>query len=257
MRRFLLLLAMLVLSVVGLGSAAATAKAPPRYALASFACQRALDPPSRSVSIKAVMRPVKGTRKLSLKFDLLEKVAGATRSLTGAGDLGIWLSPKDPTLGRRTGDVWELTKAVSNLDAPAGYRFRVTFRWLGADNKVLTTAVANSGSCTQRELRPDLLVGSVSVAAIAHKPHKQRYVVVVADRGASGAGPFQVLFTPGDGSAPQSHTVSRVNAHSSLRLSFVGSLCDAGSPPTVVADSSNQVDDYDRNNNAMTVTCPV
>ena len=32
---------------------------------------------------------------------------------------------------------------------------------------------------------------------------------------------------------------------------FVGPLCDAGSPPTVVADSTDQVDDYDRNNNAI------
>jgi CARDB len=256
MRRFLLLMALLALPVLDVGSAAATTKAPPRYDLTSFACQRALDPPNRSVSVNAVMRTVTGTRKLSLKFDLLEKVAGATRSLTGAGDLGIWLSPRDPTLGRRTGDVWELNKAVSNLDAPAVYRFRVTFRWLGAHDRVLATAVAQSGSCAQRELRPDLLVRSVSVTVIPHKPHKQRYTVAVADRGASGAGPFQVLFTPGDGSAPQTKTVSRVDAHSSLRLSFTGPLCDPGSPPTVVADATDQVDDYDRNNNAMTVTCP-
>lgn len=256
MRRFLLLLALLALPVLGVGSAAATAKAPPRYDLIAFACQRALDPPNRSVSVNAVMRPIKGTRRMSLKFDLLEKVAGATRSLTGAGDLGIWLSPRDPTLGRRTGDVWELNKAVSNLDAPAVYRFKVTFRWLGAHDKVLATAVMGSGSCAQRELRPDLLVRRVSMAAIPHKPHKQRYTVAIANRGASGAGPFQVLFTPGDGSAPQTKTVSHVNAHSALRLSFAGPLCDAGSPPTVVADSTDQVDDYDLNNNAMTVTCP-
>lgn len=256
MRRFLLLLAVLALSVLGVGSAAATAKPPPRYNLTSFACQRALDPPNRSVAVNAVMRPVKGTRKLSLKFDLLEKVAGVTRSLTGAGDLGIWLSPRDPTLGRRTGDVWELNKAVSNLDAPAVYRFRVTFRWLGAHDRVLATAVTQSGSCAQRELRPDLLVRGVSVAAIPHKPHKQRYTVVIANRGASGAGPFQVLFTPGDGSPPQTKTVSHVDAHSSLQRSFTGPLCEAGSPPTVVADSADQIDDYDRNNNAMTVTCP-
>jgi CARDB len=256
MRRFLLLLGLLALPVAGVGSAAATGQAPPRYGLTAFACQRALEPPDRSVSVKAVMRPVTGTRHLSLKFDLLEKVAGATRSLTGAGDLGIWLSPPDPTLGLRPGDVWELDKVVSNLEAPAGYRFRVTFRWLGAHDKVLATAVSESASCAQRELRPDLLVRSVSVTAIPGKPQNHRYTVVIADRGASGAGPFQVLFTPGDGSAPQTRTVARIDAHSSLRLTFVGPLCDAGSPPTVVADSTDEVDDYDRDNNALTVTCP-
>jgi CARDB len=255
MRRFLPLLALLALVIVPLPATAST-KVPPRDTLAAFACQRALDPPNRSVSIKAVMRPVAGTRTLSLKFDLLEKQGGTTRTLTGAGDLGVWLSPKDPTLGRRPGDVWELTKAVSNLDAPAGYRFRVTFRWLGAHDKVLATANRQSAGCTQRELRPDVLVESVAVTAIPHKPHKQLYTAVIANAGASSAGPFQVLFTPGDGSASQTHAVTHVGAHSSRRLSFVGPLCTAASPPTVVADSADQVDDSDRDNNAMTVTCP-
>jgi CARDB protein len=256
MRRFLLLLALLALPGLGPGSAAATSNAPPRDDLTAFACHRALDPPNRAVSVTAVMRPVQATRKLSLKFDLLEKAAGVTRTLTGAGDLGIWLSPKDPTLGQRSGDVWELNKAVYNLGAPASYRFRVSFRWLGVDDKVLATAVTQSGSCLQRELRADLLVRSVSVAAIPNKPRERRYTALIADRGASAAGPFQVLFTPGDGSAPQTRTVARVDAHSSLQLSFVGPLCDASSPPTVVADSTDQVDDSDRDNNAMTVTCP-
>jgi hypothetical protein len=255
MRRFLPLLALLAL-LAGAASATASTKAPPRDNLTAFACQRALDPPNRSVSVKTVMRPVAGTRTLSLKIDLVERAGGVSWSLSGAGDLGIWLSPKDPTLGRRPGDVWELNKAVSNLDAPATYRFRVTFRWLGAHNKILATAVRQSGTCTQRELRPDLLVRSVAVTAIPNRPHKQRYTAVIANAGASGAGPFQVLFTPGDGSVSETHTVARVDAHSSLRLSFVGPLCNAGSPPTVVADSTDQVDDGHRDNNAMTVTCP-
>jgi CARDB len=255
MRRFLLLVAFLALAVAAL-PATASATVAPRDTLTAFACQRALDPPNRSVSVEAVMRPVTGTRSLALKFDLLEKQAGATRTLSGAGDLGVWLSPKDPTLGRRPGDIWELTKAVSNLDAPAGYRFRVTFRWLGAHGKVLATAIRQSAGCTQRELRPDVLVKSVAVTAIPHKPHKQRYTAVIANGGASGAGPFQVLFTPGDGSASQTQIVTHMAAHSSQRLSFVGPLCTAASPPTVVADSADQVDDQDRDNNAMTVTCP-
>jgi hypothetical protein len=132
----------------------------------------------------------------------------------------------------------------------------VTFRWLGAHNKVLATAIRQSAACRQPELRPDVLVKSVVVTAIPHKPHKQRYTAVIANAGASSAGPFQVLFTPGDGSASQTHTVTRIDPHTARRLSFVGPLCTAASPPTVVADSSGQVDDSDRDNNAMTVTCP-
>jgi hypothetical protein len=256
MRRFLPLMALLGLVATTTVIASAAARTPPRVRLAAFACQRALDPPNRSVSVKAVMRPVAGTRALGLKFDLLQNAAGTTRTLAGAGDLGIWLSPKDPTLGRRPGDIWVLTKSVSNLEAPAGYRFRVTFRWLGARDKLLGTAVRQSPRCTEPELRPDVLVRSVVVTAIAHKPHKQRYMAVIANRGASRAGPFQVLFTPGGGSASQTHTVTRIDAHSTQRLSFVGPPCNAASPPTVVADAADQVDDLTRDNNAMTVTCP-
>ena len=132
---------------------------------------------------------------------LLERAAGTTRSLAGAGDLGTWRSPKDPTLGRRAGDVWMLRKTVSDLDAPARYRFRVTFRWLGVHGTVLATAVRDSGSCTQRELRPDLLVRGTTVTDITGAPARQRYTADIADAGATAAGPFAVLFTPGDGSA--------------------------------------------------------
>jgi hypothetical protein len=255
MKRFVIVTtcaALLVVAAVPL----AAAKAPPRENLTAFHCQKALDPPSRSVSVKAVMRPVLGTRSLSMKVELIEKAGAVSRSLNGAGDLGVWLAPKDPTLGRRSGDVWELTKSVSNLDAPARYRFRVTFRWLGAHGKVLSTAVKQTGSCTQRELRPDVLVRSVTVSAIAHHPHKQRYTAVIADRGATGADSFAVLFTPGDGSPAQIDTVAHVGAHAAARVSFAGPVCSSASPPTVVADSADQVDDYNRDNNALTVTCP-
>jgi hypothetical protein len=255
MKRLVVLASLLALPAL-CGSAAGGT--PPRSTLVAFVCQRALDPPGRSVSVKAVMRPLAGTVQLSVKFELLERVAGSAsaKSVLGAGDLGVFLTPADPTLGRRPGDVWGVNKTVYNLDAPAQYRFRVTFRWIGAHGKVLGTAVKLSDSCIQKELRPDLLVKRVNVSPIPRRPHDERYTAVIANRGGSAAGPFQVLFTPGDGSASQSVTVQRLGAHSSLRESFVGPPCDAVSPPTVVADSTGQVDDYDRDNNALTVACP-
>lgn len=255
MKRFALLLPLLALL---LQSGTAAAKPPPRSSLQGFACQRALDPPNRSITMRAVMRPLNGTRKLSLKFELLEKLPGQAgwRTVTGAGDLGVWVSPSDPTLGQRAGDVWQLNKAVYDLAAPATYRFRVTFRWLGTHDKVLGTAVSGSADCAQPELRPDLLVKNVSVSSILGQSSRERYTATIVNRGATGTGPFQVLFTPGDGSTPQSVTIPRLAAQATLSESFVGPVCDASSPPTVVADSTSHVDDYDRGNNALTVACP-
>jgi hypothetical protein len=242
------------LASVGAAPAAASV---PRAQLSQFSCVHALDPPNRTVSIQAVMRPLPGTKRLTVKFELLERVAGsAPQTVVRAGDLGIWISPADATLGQVSGDVWRLQKSVLNLDAPAGYQFRVSFRWTGAHGKVLGTATRWSRSCKEKELRPDLLVKAITVSAIAGHPGHNLYTADIVDRGATGAGPFEVLFAPGDSSAPIARTVALLKAGASREVSFVGPACDSASPPTVTADATSQVDDYDRTNNALTAVCP-
>jgi hypothetical protein len=172
------------------------------------------------------------------------------------GDLGVWRTPANPTLGRLPGDVWRLQKPVYNLDVPFTYQFRVSFRWTGAHGKVLGTATRYSRTCRQRELRPDLTVQSISLSSISGHPKKELYTAVVANQGLTGAGPFQVLFVPGDGSAPTTATVPYLGAGRTHTVSFTGPLCDAKSPPTVTADSASQIDDFNRDNNQLAAACP-
>ncbi|MDQ6605509.1 MAG: hypothetical protein M3Z06_03065, partial [Actinomycetota bacterium] len=146
---------LVVLGLAGYAVAGASA-APPRAQLRNLICRKALDPRARAVSITAVMRPVPGTQKLELRFELSSRTAGVGvfRQLSGTG-LGTWITPTEPTLGRRAGDVWRVHHPVADLSAPAAYRFRVDFRWLGAHGKVLSSATKTSGTCLQPELRPD------------------------------------------------------------------------------------------------------
>ena len=203
------------------------------------------------------MRPLAGTRHMSLKFDLLMSDGGSVRapSSCAPGISGLDL-PQDPTLGQLPGDVWNLRKQVVELGAPAVYRFRVLFRWTGAHGRVIGSAVRYSPRCRQRELRPDLLVDSIAVTPITGQPHHDLYTAVIANAGNSAAGPFDVLFAPGDGSATQTHTVGLLGPHSSAPRRSSGPLCTASAPPTITADSASQVDDLNRANNAMTATCP-
>lgn len=234
----------------------AASGAQPRAALRGFGCHPALDPPNRSVSVTAVMRPLPGTKRLSLEFDLLvSHGASAGPTLVRAGGLGTWIKPENPTLGQLPGDVWTVHKPVVELGAPATYRFRVSFRWTGAHGHVLGTAVRYSATCRQRELRPDLLVRSIAVTPIQGRPDLNLYTAVVANEGNTAAGPFEVLFAPADGSAPQTHTVARLRAHTSRVETFVGPLCDAASAPTITVDSASQVDDLNRANNTVAATC--
>jgi CARDB len=245
-----------IAAVAAVPVASASAAAPARSQLSVSSCTHALDPGARAVGVTATMRPLTGTRRMAIRFELLQRSPGVPVQEVTGGDLGVWRTPANPTLGQLPGDVWRLQKSVYNLDVPFTYQFRVSFRWTGLHGKVLGTATRWTRTCRQRELRPDLVVKSITVSAVAGHPNKNLYTAVIADQGLTGAGPFQVLFAPGDTSAPTTDTVSFLGASKTRTLSFVGPLCDTANPPTVSADSASQVDDFDRSNNVLAATCP-
>jgi hypothetical protein len=229
---------------------------PPAAALSPIACHQAINPLAREVSVQATMRHVTGTDALQIRFSLRFTATGATPTMVVAGGLGQWLTASDPTLGQRPGDVWKLSKPVYNLGG-GSYQFSVSFRWLGAKGKVLKTATLESSSCTIKESRPDLAVRSVKVRSIVGTPARDRYLAVVVNQGLSASGPFSVLFDPGvTGASSQTKPVKSLTPGASAAVAFIGPACDAASPPTVVADPTGTVDEADRSNNALTVTCP-
>lgn len=248
-------IALLALCTLAIGVTAATAVSadPPRSQLRTPMCVTALDPPSRAVAITAVMRPVTGTSKLQLKFQLFSRTSG-NRPFTRVrgGDLNSWVTPSDPTLGRRAADVWTLIKQVVDLKAPATYRFRVTFKWIGADSRVLGTMVRTSPTCYQPELRPDLEVKTISIEAVPGNANANAYVALIRSRGATATGPFEVQFR--DGQVVKTHSVKGLAPHTSISERFVGPTCTSG-PATVTADPVDAVDDFNRANNSLNVTC--
>ncbi len=222
-------------------------------------CQRAVDPAKRVVSITAVMRPVPGTRAMSIRFTLLARPgAGAPVSAIHGGDLGTWLSPVgQANLGRQPDDVWVVNHPVADLPAPAVYRYRVAFRWTGARGRVLAIRTRQSTACVQPELRPDLLVRSITVAPIPGRPRLVSYTAQIRNAGATAAGMFQVGFSSGDGLVSKVHLVGRLAARTTRRVTFVGPTCTAGTAPTIKIDPL-AVEDLDPADNALTVppACP-
>lgn len=243
-----------IASVGAVAVAGAATPVPPRDELGAFVCQKALDPPARAVSVQAVMRPLTGTLRMQMRFDLMRQLAhGTAFTLVRGRLLGSWISPQDPTLGQQPNDQWIVNHPVVDLPAPGTYRFRVTFRWIGAGGKRLGTATQTSPNCYQPELRADLLVRSLSVSPLASGG--DGYVAVVVNRGKTGAGPFQVELADAGGT-PQTVTISSLGPRSSTRARFVAAACTAGSSLTVTVDSAQTIDEYDFANNALTVACP-
>jgi hypothetical protein len=148
----------LIISAVALAGALVApigaASEPPRATLSGFQCHQASNALDRWIAVTAVMRPVTGTEHMALKFQLLRKTAGSSGFVNVPGppesDLGKWRYPPDPTLGQHPNDVWQKNKPVINLPAPAVYRFRVSFRWIGTAGSVLGTTVRLSPRCDQR-----------------------------------------------------------------------------------------------------------
>jgi hypothetical protein len=240
MKRLTAAVGALLVGAASLFAGGAAGAMTPRAQLRDFACQSALDPGNRSVSVTAVMRPVPGTKHMSVRFDLLSAQPGAAPTAIHSGDLGRWIKPPNPTLGQLAGDVWNVQKQVVPL----------------ARNRILDQSQQLSRRCDQRELRPDLLVQSITVTPLPNQPHNDLYTAVIANQGNSAAGPFAVLFAPGDGSATTTDTIALLRAHSTQSLAFVGPLCATATAPTITADSALQIHDLNRANNALTATCP-
>ena len=132
----------------------AVATSPPaeaKVALEAFACHHSSNSLNRFIEVTAVMRPVTGTEKMGMRFELLRRHPGSRAYIeVSGGDLGKWIYPTDPpTLGSRPGDVWTVQKPVANLFAPSIYRFRVSFRCFGSTGQVLADEFKLSKLCNQ------------------------------------------------------------------------------------------------------------
>ncbi|HEY5318425.1 MAG TPA: CARDB domain-containing protein, partial [Solirubrobacteraceae bacterium] len=224
-------------------------------------------PADRAVSVRAVMRPVTGTQKMQMRFELLTSPSlGAPFVEVPGGRLDSWISPADPTLGQHHGDVWLVPDHVRNLPAPGYYRYRVSFRWIGIRGRVLATRTRSSSDCFQPLLRPDLLVSTIALAPSPTKSTKDLYVATIANDGnAPTPVSFTVAFThpaaagaPGAAPVTFTKTMQRLAPGATGQVTFDGPVCSAATAPTVLVDPDDSVDESNFSNNSLTVnpSCP-
>ena len=223
--------------------------------LQDFVCHPAIKPARRVVGVTAVMRPLPGTVRLSMRFQLSGTQGGHVTPVRG-GDLGKWISPDDATFGQQPADVWVLKHPVTGVPAGSAYRFQVSFRWIGAAGRVIGASTRTSPKCWQPDMRPDLAVQSVSVAPVPGDPSHDHYVVWIANNGLTAAGGFGVAFTPAAGaSSEQTVAVPQLGSHQAVSKTFTGPACTSSTVPTVAVDPAYAVPDANRANNTMTASC--
>ena len=113
----------------------------PAASLGGFVCRPASNPLNRVVSITSTMRPLAGTQSMRLRFVLLQRIPGQVAHPVRGGDLGRWHQAPSET--------WVFRKLVVNLPAPAFYRFRVSFVWLGPGGGVIGSQTLLGPRCYQ------------------------------------------------------------------------------------------------------------
>lgn len=232
-------------------TASAASGAPPRAELSEFLCHRGLMAIDRVISVRAVMRPVSGTERMEIRFQLLVSTPRRGAVTVPGGDLGMWLSPTDPsTLGQSPNDVWTISHPVAQLRAPGTYHFRVSFRWLGANARILSSETRSGPTCFEPDLRPDLSVSKITISGT-------QYVAVIRNSGATPAiGPFQVTLSQHGTPVAAPVTIRRLGAHKSQTATFTGPPCTPGSAPTVTVDPTHVVADLNTANNSLQASCP-
>lgn len=247
---------LVVACLAGAFAATAQAATPPAH-LRNFTCSPNLQPLLRALSVTGVMRPVSGTQAFRMRFDLLRarRRTSGYRPVHGA-NLGTWLAPKDPMLGRQPGDVWSVTHPVVGVSHPGYYRLSVSFEWLGTHHRRLALITHSTPVCALLELRPDLLVSRlVSMTPLGTQPGQAAYIAAIRNRGVTAAGPFSVALSVAGG-PPVTRSLSGLGAATSRHVQLVGPACTAGQAVTITVDPAHKVPDYDPADNSLTLACP-
>lgn len=214
-------------------------------------CHHALNPVKRTVGATAVVRAMAGATTVEVDFRLRRRAPGGTFSPVHGPGLGTWLSKQLS----RASDSWRVIHTVSDLSAPAAYRFLVGVRWIGSSGQILGHARRSGNICHQPELRPNLQVRTIQVLPDSANAQEDLYRAQIHDAGATGAGPFPVQLTD-QGQVSSTRRVTHIQAHTSVWVRLVGPLCDSSAPPVVTVDPHDRVNVSSRARASLAATCP-
>src|SRR3954451_12206295 len=138
---------------LGAAPAAGAQDRPPLQARL-MGCTPGADASARPAAFTASMPALAGTRRMWIRFDLLQRMAGEAEFTPVA--LPAWGRWERSQPGR-AGFIY--TKRVRALRAPGAYRARVRFRWYEADGRLQRRAARVTATCRQPDPRPDLRAG--------------------------------------------------------------------------------------------------
>jgi hypothetical protein len=193
------------------------------------------------------MPALKGTKRMWMRFDLLERSGGGSWDRVRVPKFGTWQKSRRGT----PGFIYE--KRVDQLQAPAAYRAEVRFRWYDARGRLQRQSRRTTPTCHEPDPRPDLAVGQVTATDAGNG--RLRYSIAVRNDGRSDVGPFGVALAVDGATGPPS-TVAGLPAGGRTKAIVVARACTPGSRIQVTLDPAGAIDEADETDNAVSRPCP-
>jgi hypothetical protein len=238
-----LLLALCAASLAVLAPAAGAKPAAP--ASVSLEDCRSADP--ELAIFYGSMKAVPGTTRMSMRFELLERMGGGRFVKVDAPGLGVW--HRSRAGARRFG----YRQKLDNLDRTASYRTVVRYRWFDAGGERLLSATRASAVCGPPSELPNLRIGKVESRA-GSAPGSVVYSINVRNDGGSTARAVSVLLRM-DGQALQERQLAVLGSGELQTIGWTAGRC--GDRLDAVVDPANTVRESIETDNLRVVGCPV
>lgn len=248
MRRLAPIVLVLAALTAATGAALADGTDPqrPRLAATLETCATSALPASRVAAFVGSMPAVHGARVMRMRFDLerLRPRDARWRRQRGVRGFGRW----ERASPRRAGFVFH--KRIDSLGVPSSYRAVVRFRWQDARGRVVRRARRRTAACTQPDLRPNLVPGTLT-AAFDTRPGLAIYSLAVRNTGRTASAPFAVRVagarTEVEGLGPREQRTVLVAAP----------VCLAGTSTRAEVDADDQIDESRERGNSVARRCPL
>jgi hypothetical protein len=180
-------------------------------------CQTGSDAAHRLATYHAQMQAVSGTARMSMRFQLIQRVPGASPRQVADSGLGAWHRSRSGV--KKFG----YSQTVKGLEAGVLYRSAVQFRWFDSSGRVIRRAKVMSGSCSEHGDLPNLTVKAVKIAPGA-SAGTAVYSVAVGNTGKAVAKGFSVALIL-DGALSDSTTVDQLDAGETKTVKLNGPVC--------------------------------
>lgn len=218
--------------------------APAHAALPSVKVEECRTGKTPEATFLSRMRAVKGSMRMAMRFQLLEKTPGAEPRAVDAPALAAWRKSR---IGVRD---FAYRQTIKGLEPGVTYSVLVSYRWYDLQGKVIRRQKVESGTCVQDGDLPNLVISEIRTA-----PGDTEKTAVFSVRvGNTGQGdtrsvPVSLIV---DGKRLDTQTVSELKAGEFKTVRFNGPHC---SRLRAVVDPDEKIPETVEEDNELRARC--